>query len=294
MLLLTFLCLRAMPQAYDSLVVENAQWKVMYDDDFTPWEDALNGWLLRGDTLINGLQYKKLYSRSFEEPNSDVIISQDLFGCLREDIENKKVYAIDFLSGWIGCDTLNDEYLLFDFSMTIGDTSQMCILTENIGDPVLTEIYLENVFGKDRNIYDYGMESSKFIEGVGHFQGLMESPVMLVSRLVFTQLIDYCHGTDEECGVLYVKVGENSFKDSFSIYPNPASDQVRIHFYNEIQNGYIRKLLVNDIYGRCVFRKEDPGQDINVDVSDLSEGMYFLNFYKGDKIVSSKKLFIAR
>jgi len=294
LLIFSFFFLASRAQSYDTLVVENAQWTVMFDDDFTPWIDGMSGWLLRGDTIIDSLHYKKLYQRVFEEPNSNIVISQDLFGCLREDVEGKKVYAIDFLPGWIGCDTLNNEYLLFDFSLPVGDTTTMCILTENLNDPVLTEIYRDNVFGKERNIHDFGMESSDFIEGVGHFQGLMESPIFLVSRLVFTELVDYCRGTDEECGVIYVGMGENSFENSFSIHPNPVSGNVNIHFIDKQDVRSCSKIILNDTFGRCVLAIDNPSQDLKIDVSDFADGLYFIGVFSGKNYYDTKKLIISR
>ncbi|NTV84724.1 MAG: hypothetical protein HGA23_10560 [Bacteroidales bacterium] len=197
MLFFTFLSLMVQPQSYDSLVVENAQWQLIWDYDETPWEDEMSGWLLRGDTLVNGLQYKKLYQRAFEEPNSEIITSESLFGFLREDVENRKVYAYDIIPGWLGCDILNQEYLLFDFSLAVGDTTQMCMLTEQIGGPVvLTEIQNYFVYGKERKAFSYGGYAVDFIEGIGHAQGLMESPVINVSSMDTWYLSDYCRETD--------------------------------------------------------------------------------------------------
>ena len=164
-IILAFISFKSFALNYDSLVVENTQWQLIWDYDETPWEDEMSGWLLRGDTLINGMQYKKLYQRAFEEPNSEIITSESLFGFLREDVENRKVYAYDIIPGWLGCYILNQEYLLFDFSLAVGDTTQMCMLTEQIGGPVvLTEIQNYFVYGKERKAFSYGGYAVDFIE----------------------------------------------------------------------------------------------------------------------------------
>jgi hypothetical protein len=149
LLILTLSTLQSLPQTYDSLVVENAQWQVIWDYDETPWVDEMSGWLLRGDTLVNGLQYKKLYHRVFEEPYSEIITTESLFGFLREDAENRKVYAYDIIPGWLGCDILNQEYLLFDFSLAVGDSTQMCILI--VLHQILSKIPPENLILKFDN-----------------------------------------------------------------------------------------------------------------------------------------------
>jgi len=285
-----------LPQSYDSLVVENAQWQLIWDYDETPWEDEMSGWLLRGDTLVNGLQYKKLYQRIFEEPYSEIITSESLFGFLREDVENRKVYAYDIIPGWLGCDILNQEYLLFDFSLAVGDTTQMCMLTEQIGGPVvLTEIQNYFVYGKERKAFSYGGYAVDFIEGIGHAQGLMESPVINVSSMDTWYLSDYCRGTNEECGVVYVKVEENSLKNSFSIYPNPAGDYTRLHFPdNELHFIKNIKLTINDVFGRIVKEISGLEYDYTIDVSDFQNGIYFVGLYDNKEVIASQKLNISR
>ncbi len=215
-ILLGIFCLQTFPQSYDSLVVENAQWKVILDSDDPPWADEMSGWLLRGDTIINNLKYKKLFSRTFEEPYSEIIISQNLYGFLREEVENKRVYALE--SGGAGCDSSNAEYLLFDFSYEVGDTSQLCIHTEYLGPVVLSEKYMDFVYGKERNIFYFDGSSVALIEGIGHEHGLMESPIINISGGPDVYLFDYCRGTDEECNVVYVKVDENPGKNTTSQY----------------------------------------------------------------------------
>jgi hypothetical protein len=287
---MTFLFLQAKPQSYDSLVVENAQWTVMYDDDGTPWDDDMFGWLLRGDTVLNGLEYKKLYSRYFEEPNSDVIISQDLTGFLREDVENRIVYALILSPSTMGCDTLNDEYILFDFSYQVGDTSYLCSLTEELGPCELTDMWNEYLYGKDRNIFQFGGFAASFIDGVGHEFGLLESPVWNISGGVNTNLYTYCRGTDEECGVVYVKIDDPFVRNSFSIFPNPASDLVYLHFKDIRNHGVIK---IQDVSGRC-FLKTITNDEVKLDISGIPEGMYFVSISDGNNVFSSKKLFILR
>jgi hypothetical protein len=43
LIILGIASLEAFPQSYDSLVVENAQWKVILDSDDPPWADAMYG-----------------------------------------------------------------------------------------------------------------------------------------------------------------------------------------------------------------------------------------------------------
>jgi hypothetical protein len=285
--------LQVFPQSYDSLVTENAQWKVILDSDDPPWADEMSGWLLRGDTIINNLQYKKLYSRSFEEAQSNIITSQNLYGFLREDATNKRVYALESQNG--GCDSSGTEYLLFDFSYEVGDTSQLCIHTEELGTMVLEQKYSMFTFGKERNIFSFGGWAVELIEGVGHFQGLMESPVVNISGGPIIYLFDYCRGTDEECNVIYVKVVENPYNNYFSIYPNPADDRVRVRFFDsDFHFTRDTKISLTDVYGRGVKEIISLDDDMSINVSDVPNGLYFVGLIDENRVIATRKLFVAR
>jgi hypothetical protein len=92
-------------------------------------------------------------------------------------------------------------------------------------------------------------------------------------------LSDYCRGTDEECGI-QTKVEEFHGQYAFSIYPNPASNLVRIHVNDNRMYSFEGKLTVSDVYGRCVRVVNSPAEDIRLDISDLSER--FIQMYTSD------------
>ena len=61
---------------------------------------------IEGDTIINGVKYKKLWHTTDAD-----LTKYELIGIIREDYENQKVYA--FIEG--------SEYLLYDFACSVGD-----------------------------------------------------------------------------------------------------------------------------------------------------------------------------
>ena len=67
---------------------------------------------LKGDTIINSKQYTKVWK------NNDLSLTNDmeLYGLIRE--ENQKTYIRHFESS---TDTLYNESLMYDFSLTNGD-----------------------------------------------------------------------------------------------------------------------------------------------------------------------------
>lgn len=65
---------------------------------------------------------------------------------------------------------------------------------------------------------------------------------------------------------------ENFFKSNFAVYPNPATDVINISNVNGLE---ITKSTISDINGRIV--KEINSSLNNINVGDLTSGVYFLN-----------------
>jgi len=231
-------------QNYDSLVVENAQWRVEYIDANTPWPDTMFGWLIRGDTIINNTFYKKVFRRKFADVYSNVVTEQILHGVIREDIENKSIYAIEMNS--IACELVGSEFLLFDFSQDLGDSLYLCSIS-GMDPPILNDIYYSFLFGKDRKIFSYDPSPvQNFIEGIGSFAGLFENPMINVSSETGYSLFDYCRGSDEQCGILFVSLNILSNIPPITIYPNPA----RGLFYVKSLRNRIDQISIYSIYGQ--------------------------------------------
>ncbi|HOX78762.1 MAG TPA: T9SS type A sorting domain-containing protein [Bacteroidales bacterium] len=284
-LFLHLICFYGNTQAYNPLVLENAQWKVIQDDDATPWIDSQGGWLIRGDTLIDGVAYKKLFERAFEEPYSNVITNQGLYGFLREDTLNKTVYIIESPPGFYGCDSADQEYLLFDFSYEVGDTSQMCLHTENILSFVI-EITQEYILGANRKVFQF-YNSSSFIEGIGHESGLLESPVISLSGGPYYYLEEYCLGTDEECNVVYVKIDEKEQVSHYRIYPNPCRGYFYIKGMTDINENI--HYSVNDVIGKEVVSGETPANS-EFQIYLKEPGLYFLHIRRQGETPSCYKV----
>jgi len=72
-----------------------------------------------------------------------------------------------------------------------------------------------------------------------------------------------------------VGVSENKQNTKFTLYPNPANNELRITNY-ELRDGVIE---IFDVYGRKVKgegRKEKGEKEVVVDVSNLASGIYFI------------------
>lgn len=272
-------------QQYDSLVIENAQWRVAYYYESDPTE--MFGWLLRGDTLINGYQYKKVFKRHFQDYNSNVIDTQYLFGVMRENVENKLVYAIQFYESSGGCDTINSEFRLYDFSCQLGDTLLICF-TNPIQYSIVYSVDTTFYFGKLRRNFT-ASHTIDFIEGVGHLAGLFENPIMPVTKEInyyYSELIDYCVGSDEECSVYYVQVDDNSINSNFVIYPNPCRGSFTIQPHNSSR--YVWHYSLYNYIGECI-QSGDIFKENEV-IKLRNQGYYYLKLISDRNILFTKKI----
>jgi glucose/arabinose dehydrogenase len=88
-----------------------------------------------------------------------------------------------------------------------------------------------------------------------------------------------------------LKFDDGDGRMAFTLFPNPASDQVTIAFPEVIEHGNIK---IMDISGKTVREMTiTANESENISVSDLKEGMYFISFSRGDKI-SYGKIAISR
>jgi hypothetical protein len=152
-------------QNYFPVVEENKKWNVMYVG-FPGFGDTIystNTYKFEGDTVINGLNYLKVYKSEEEIPEL-----WTLEGCIRED-QDKKVY----FNKW------GIDYLKYDFGVEIGDTieispnySPLQVLVESIDSVIINGIYRKSILLKD---ITYSNAHELWIEGVGSNRGILES-----------------------------------------------------------------------------------------------------------------------
>ncbi|MBA3971394.1 MAG: hypothetical protein H0X46_04505, partial [Bacteroidetes bacterium] len=124
---------------------------------------------ITGDTIIGGLLYQKLFTPHIIKSYDTTICGGEYpgyKGATRQDTTNKKVFFI------YPSDTA--EYLLYDFTMQLGDTVKGITATSP-NDTVLSidSILVGGSYRKRWNINPYFNIS--FIEGIGSTYGLIES-----------------------------------------------------------------------------------------------------------------------
>ncbi|HYG50970.1 MAG TPA: T9SS type A sorting domain-containing protein, partial [Flavobacteriales bacterium] len=82
-------------------------------------------------------------------------------------------------------------------------------------------------------------------------------------------------------------VGEVHAEFGFSIHPNPASSNVTIAISNA-QTSTVAVTITNGIGQNVWTAKEAPAKNINVNIENLSRGVYFVKVNAGDKILTKK------
>jgi hypothetical protein len=79
---------------------------------------------------------------------------------------------------------------------------------------------------------------------------------------------------------------------TMTLFPNPASDKLIVRSLELRDNN---KLIIFNLLGKMVLSQKPEAksqQQMVIDISSLSPGMYFCSFYQGDVLVESKKLVV--
>lgn len=273
-----------------------------YGQTYTPMLGNLEEWHLTscyhgcltdvyhtdGDTLIDGKSYKILDGYHY--------ISRTFL--LREDIQEKKVYLNLKAPGY------NQEYLLYDFSLEVGDSIRMqnpiTPFPEDGGFFTLDSIVTKPLV--NANLYDffYFSPSSSntisswnavWVEGLGSlsmitapggnpdFYGVGQiSCFFKENELVYTDL-----EVVDECASILSRAEVNAM-DGVELF-KPVNEQI-CYLKNATR---IMKVEVYSIQGKTVLTYSNHGNEIvSLDLSTLDQGMYFV-LVKGEG--NEKKVF---
>lgn len=265
-------------------------WYIMGEYTFSPPcpQGTYNMTQYEGDQVtIYGITYTEIYSQNDE--NHGTI---KLEGAYR--IDGNQVYFREWESDDNAYD--DEEELLYDYDLEEGD-----FFHDDDDHPMqvtsVTTIIDNN--GVERKKWEFSFmqlpdETEFWIEGVGSSRG-------------FLNVGNYTPGEDGEIfhllcmhnddNVIYLNpeyntcdiddIEENSVASSFEIYPNPASEVVKI--LND-SNLTVTSIEIIDMSGRSVICVEGKNE---INVSGLSQGEYFVKINTENSFIS-KKLYINK
>ncbi len=270
-------------QEYIPMAVEGPHWILRYDDQYTPpLVDGLWEYYASGDTCIDNDCYKKVYRRelvtSYDPPPFMPDDPYELFGFIRDDSVDRKVYAI-LIDDYGECFS-GGEFLLFDFSVEIGDTVTSCLIPTFI-DFVVTSITQENYLGFETRVYDYNDDDLEYYEGMGSYYGLFEEMFAPFksgnSRYIYhTYLYYYCR--ESPCNLIVDLPEYTDEEIPAKIYPNPFTTSTTIE-YELTEPSHVQLTIYNAI-GEVVYQVEDrripQGKHSFTWTADrLPEGLYY-------------------
>jgi hypothetical protein len=296
---------------YHPLIDENKTWvfnTFLYDTRFGNVQEQYDFFYFKGDTLLDGIKYNKLYSKQFNYKEASYYSNSQLYGLpyiedrtikkpilqalLREDIISQQVFYREFEYNYT---YIYPERLWFDFKIkqddeVINGEFNIPNIKVNISDIEL----LNNEFRK-QIYYNYTIEN-RIIEGIGSIYGFK------------TPHWDYPIGdgfywrTDLICVYnnkenLYGKCDQpdyvnnsrfiNDKKFEFIIYPNPVKDKLIV----DINSRTLQEINI-EIYnanGKLIQKVVSYDSKIIIDIANISSGIYFVKISNSKEIIGNQK-----
>jgi len=285
-----------------------AVWSEVYfvhdenSDEKTSYECfAVNG----EDTIINGQSYTKVYyfkDSIFNKATATCV------GGIRED-SLKRIYyngeQIHFLKPNLRRTAQEDEIILFDFGIELGDTIDFFFNTYSPGEDrfVISKIDTLEISGTLRKQYyfmHYEMHHWGFswIEGIGSTRGLLfvsgEIPYSRNNRLIcfFENEELVFHDPDyKDCFKGFVGVDEKEMKNSITLLPNPANNNEITFRFNDNR---FETIMVYNKNGQLVGSYQtESSKSLTIRLPQAFSGVYFYKAITGDGKFATGK-FILR
>lgn len=278
-------------QDYMPMAKEGAHWVVAKNYDEGMLIEYLWEYHINGDSTINNLDYKKVYKRdlvpTMEEPPFTPLGGYEFYALIRDDETERKVYAIQY-DEWSNCPE-NEEYLMFDFSLSLGDMINFCTYVGYGNEESISDIAEEERMGVTTIVYTSDVDL-QFYEGLGSENGLFEDifvPFKAAKMPSVPFLYKYCPD-NENCNLFVGIVNAPKIPQELHLYPNPAKDFI---FFELPQNTKQNILVISDVYGKEIARLhlKGNGSSYKWDCSRVSAGLYFyqtkIDQYQGKFLV---------
>jgi hypothetical protein len=245
------------------------------------------------DTLINNTLYKTIWQEGLP-----IFLFPDKWGFIREDTTNKRVYGIKQGS--------TEEFLLYDFSLAVGDTveseiSYYCANTFSV-QRIDTITLLNNEKRRKWTLGDVVLASPshyylEWIEGIGNLDILMYPTSCTTPHAPTYSLLCYYendtqlykHPIYDTCYIDYVSSvyvqGEKDLK--IIAYPNPVKDFLNIETSENIK---INQIKIYNLSGQEVFNNVITQSQIKVNIAlpNLTNGMYIIQIETEQGVINKK------
>lgn len=296
-------------QEYIPLPEEDGFWKVEHYGPDCFDEEPYGGLCyvsqtyLEGDTIINDISYNKVYENGMSYnsyPNPTSYWGPYYRGCYRNDIANKKVF---FIRSW---DPQNEEVLLYDFNLQIGDTIQT-YLTTDIGsqepkvvesiDSVLVS-FVNNTYAKRYKLSDY-MLDLYLVEGIGSMGGLVDQILEgfeYDNRVICFQNdsdgLNWNVGGNSSCDIISSVYEPKLTNTNLSLSPNPARNHIEV-LLNDAMNSSNSRINIYQINGLLVQSISMRSTCVILNIEDYNSGVYIIEI-ESDGIVQAREKMIVQ
>lgn len=279
-------------QDYKHFLNKKARWIVYEDDQRFPDRfpvDYMYEYYFTGDTVFNGVEYTTMVRRELNSVNNDYykpykyIGSEELQAFIREDTLNKKVYAVH-VNFPANCQRFNEE-LLYDFSLEIGDTVDLCNIEYTMFE---VDAIQESAKYPGHDIYYFVDEVQRpfvlFYEGIGVEQGPLGYNGWAEDYIF--ELKSYCLGNAELCDIITSIENENAILGDFKmLYSGDGRYSV------SISNNTIESIIVTSSVGKKVLIESSLNNNEFTLINAVS-GIYFVSVKLQSGLVINRKIYL--
>ncbi len=300
LLIFSTLCLLAIDsysQSYIPFPDSNAEWESVWYEPYPIIYSKLLTYTISGDTIINELHYNKLMRAWINAACSKDTISYEYWGSFRNDTVERQVFFIP--AYW------QNEVLLYDFSLNVGDT---------IPDTYQNELYPELVVEAIDTVLVEGISRTRFTywnipdplnlhfyvyEGIGSDWGLLEEYSIIENTYYLrcfhhNDSLEYMAPADTTC-VLETDTcfytGINNLSKSnlpeFNVYS--TTEGVLVHLDSDLNNLSLR---VFDMLNRELFYTKINTNSFVLNKQLFKSGIYFFQLTDNHSIIQTKKVLI--
>jgi hypothetical protein len=267
----------AQTSVYHSFPDSNATWSEEEIDGMGPCQPCKYQFRMAGDTIIDSIQYHKIYKENDSLFNSSNSL---YFGGIRE--QSKKIYY-----RFLNC---SHEVRLYDFSKSVGDTIQNLFTEFDLCNP---ETIYDSIISIDsiligsnyRKVFNLSGANTTWIEGIGSTYGLLNEveavPTCSCSwyLVCFQQndTVKYLNPNFSTCFPTITGIPNYIVKNYFNVYPNPVVDNITI----ESSQKATEEIL--NIQGQTILQQTVQQGKTDIDISGLAKGVYILRLCSNDK-----------
>ena len=242
-------------------------------------------YIMNGDTLINSAIYHQIYREVALPyfcgpfyPNG-----AGYMGGIRQDTIIKKIWYLPFDS--------TSEKLLYDFSLTVGDTLPKFIC-DLYGYQNTTISSIDSILIGTNYQKKFNYSGGQIVEGLGNLAGLFEmSHIDLTPQLLcFIQdsIELYKLNTFINCDLVTNIVSNKNEMFSIELFPNPFHSYANLKSNNYYSNSI---LVIYNQMGTVVKKIPIYSKDQVIERNNLNNGVYFFQLiYPDGKFLHGKFL----